>query len=530
MDLLLEETAPKKTKRKGLLALKGVGLSSKGKGSPGPVVGQNLFAEAPEKPKPAKKKQLSTSHSVEFAESLESFLEEHPEIQEYVLLAPVTDSELTPEQVKSKITQSANAHLDYLGGFQVRIVEFLEKTDNRKTEVLQEFQKQRLPLGDVFQIGKWYCLKYDLSLELCDFLKTRALKFQKKVRRLTDLLTMVLNDPQKIEVKLNHSVLEEHFKAYRKETGYQRRKQLQKQACEEISNYKKPKVKTATVTALCTKLFNTEMGFFPDEGVAESLFETSVGDGFGVQKRIDMIMVNPAVVGKAILASANEYLKAHDMKESDLQVYFILFCRLYFSRLYLGELGNIIKTYNYGEYARKVSQLRALSAIGFGFTENFLDDKYKAMPLNSFPRDNPYRQAIDRFEQLPFHTCPIDFCAACHAALRVLQNIASEISWSLKEQQTGKIYAKSDHVLCLDDLRDITMIVYLLGNPVPVAGLVHAFDPFIRGLELTSELEFAYTNISAMVSHILSLDIDAFMKEAATRTEEMMDVDPLLGL
>ena len=219
MDLLLEETAPKKTKRKGLLALKGVGLSSKGKGSPGPVVGQNLFAEAPEKPKPAKTKQLSTSHSVEFAESLESFLEEHPEIQEYVLLAPVTDSELTPDQVKAKITQSANAHLDYLGGFQVRIVEFLEKTDNRKTEVLQEFKKQRLPPGDVFQIGKWYCLKYDLSLEICDFLKTRALKFQKKVRRLTDLLTMVLNDPQKIEVRFDdgpaiwqivHAAVEHH--------------------------------------------------------------------------------------------------------------------------------------------------------------------------------------------------------------------------------------------------------------------------------------------------------------------------------
>lgn len=530
MDLLLEETAPKKSKRKGLLALGRSGLSKKAPVSPGPVLGQNLFDEEPERPKAISKKQLATSPSTEFAESPEALLNEYPELKDYVLLSPVTDSELSAAGIKQKIVQSANSNLDFLGTFQVRVVEFLEKTDNRRTEVLQEFKRQRLPDGDAFKIGQWYCLKYDMSIEICDFLKRRALAFQKKVRRLTSLLTIVLRNPQRVEVKLNRAELEAHFQAFREEPTYKRMKSLQKRAIDEISMYKRPKVKSATITALCEQLFNSDMGYFPEHGRAESLFEISVGDGFHIQKRIDMMMVNPSVVGKAILASANEYLKAHDMKDSDLQVYFILFCRLYFARMYTGEIGNIIKTYNYGDYARRVSQLRTLSSVGFGFAENFLDEKYRAMPLNSFPCDNPYKRAVELFEQLPFYTCPIDFCAACHHALQELQNVASEISWSLKERETGKIYAKSDHLLCLDDLRDIALIVYLLGNPVPVAGLVNAFEPYIRGLEMTAELEFAYTNISAMVSHIQSLDIDGFMKEAADRTEKMMDVDPLLGL
>lgn len=178
-------------------------------------------------------------------------------------------------------------------------------------------------------------------------------------------------------------------------------------------------------------------------------------------------------------------------------------------------------------FSNKVKVLFQHSPFELGFTENFLPNKYKTIALSAFPERNPYHDAIMIFNKLPYYTCPIDFCRTMHEGLKIVQSIASQISFNEKSQATGKVYAKSDHLLCLDDLFDITLIIMLISNPIPVFQLVETFKPFIQSLQMTSELEFAFTNINALIEHIKNLDIEKFTKDAKMRAEEEMEIDPL---
>jgi hypothetical protein len=148
--------------------------------------------------------------------------------------------------------------------------------------------------------------------------------------------------------------------------------------------------------------------------------------------------------------------------------------------------------------------------------------------LADFPPDNLYQTAIAIFDALPYFICPIDFCMALHEGLKTLQNIASERSFEYLKAK-GTWSAKRDHLLCLDDLVDVLTIVFLLANPMPTIGIVLAFEPYIHGLEMTSELEFAFTNISAMVGHLLEVTMEDFIQETRAKAVAAMEFDPLLG-
>lgn len=191
------------------------------------------------------------------------------------------------------------------------------------------------------------------------------------------------------------------------------------------------------------------------------------------------------------------------------------------------SLERKLQAIDLSNFAAKVKVLYQHSPFELGFTENFLPNKYKTIALSAFPDNNPYKDAIMIFNKLPFYTCPIDFCRTMHEGLKVVQCIASQISFNEKSQATGKIYAKSDHLLCLDDLFDITLITMLMSNPIPVFQMVETFQPFIQSLQMTSELEFAFTNINALMEHIKNLDIEKFAKDAKMRAEEEMEIDPL---
>jgi hypothetical protein len=171
--------------------------------------------------------------------------------------------------------------------------------------------------------------------------------------------------------------------------------------------------------------------------------------------------------------------------------------------------------------------MRKLPPLAFGVNQNFLSSAYHSIPLGALPRDNPYAAAITALQTAPFQYCPIDFCRVIHVALKEIQGTASEISFANTTAATGKVVAKSDHLLSLDDLFDITLIVFLVCEPDGIPPLVHRFEPFIAGLELTAELEFSFTNISALVRHIEDLDFDAFMETARKASESAIEVEPL---
>jgi hypothetical protein len=229
-----------------------------------------------------------------------------------------------------------------------------------------------------------------------------------------------------------------------------------------------------------------------------------------------------------LLRSSQEFIKANDLPDDALSILFLLLARLCFKKLYEGELGRMIVHSDYKGFTNRVAHFRQLSPSDFGITENFLPHVLLSVPLAEFPDQNPYKDTIALFERLTYYICPIDFCMNLHVALRRLQNIASSASFEYVNSR-GTLSAKRDHLLCTDDLVDISTVIFLLGNPVPVSALVQAFEPFIHGLEMTSELEFAFTSISAIVTRLLELDVDSFMQEARAKAEAASDVDPLLG-
>ena len=170
--------------------------------------------------------------------------------------------------------------------------------------------------------------------------------------------------------------------------------------------------------------------------------------------------------------------------------------------------------------------MRLLSPIAFGINESFLPAKYRTVPLAKFRDNNPYGESVGLLVSAALQCCPIDFSKVIYDALKSIQAIASKISYDAKVA-AGKVEAKGDHLLCLDDLADVTLIVFLLSEPCALATAVNNLGPYVQGLQMLSELEFAFTNIAAVVRHIMELDFDKFMEEANARSATVLETDPL---
>jgi len=336
-------------------------------------------------------------------------------------------------------------------------------------------------------------------------------------------------------VKINMQLLEQeydinHFK--NSNPIYIRKNQNLRMIKTQRAPLKKIDIDVSEISSISLSLFNNDLSFFIEQGVAESKFFSLIENYTPEQKalfekRIDIVSKQPEAIGKVILASTKELMKNKNIQNDLMQIYFILFTRYYFNYMFQHDLNYKMLETDLNLFSNRVTLLRKLTPIGFGISQNFLPVNLKSIQIEVFPVDNPYKESIGLFSKLPYYYCPLDFCYAVHEALKTVQNVASQISFEQKAKQTGKIYAKSDHLLCLDDLFDISLIVFLLGNPIPVFGIVQAIEPYIKGLEMTSELEFAYTNISAIIKHISEIDIDTFVQDAHKRTEQSMEIDPL---
>jgi hypothetical protein len=295
-----------------------------------------------------------------------------------------------------------------------------------------------------------------------------------------------------------------------------------------IEHFVSPPTQIGPAIEDARKRFVPTTGFFVETGFPESVLQSVIYPGESVEKRLQIIIQNPDAIGRMVLASSTEFMKSSDIPEDRLPIMFLLFARYYFKRLYELEIGRQIVRRDYTDISARVSQLRQLSPAGFGITEAFLDERCVSVPLSAFPAENLYRPALAIFESLPYFLCPIDFCVALHEGLKTLQNIASTRSFEYLKAK-GKLSAKRDHLLCLDDLVDVFTILFLLANPVATIGIVLAFEPYIHGLEMTSELEFAFTNISAIVGHLLEIKMEDFIQEARRKAVAAMEFDPLLG-
>lgn len=283
----------------------------------------------------------------------------------------------------------------------------------------------------------------------------------------------------------------------------------------------------------CEQRIDDELGYFPDHGIEERFFEMAIEQmnpefGKRMNVRIFKCIADPTKIGAMILDQCTDLAQAKKFDlDKTVRYMFLFFARLYFSRIYEKSLATQGISPGVYEFQRRVYELRKVPPVGFGFGEKFLVTKLKTLPLNGFPSEHCYTEAMGLFQQLAFQVCPIDFSRMGHNALAEVQKQARRLVFENYQKETGQIVAESDYSLSLDELFDITFIVFLLSDPVDTWTLVQSFRGYIKSLQLPSPFAFAFTNISAMCDRIMSLNMDEFMKEVKVRLDQDQNVDPL---
>jgi hypothetical protein len=244
------------------------------------------------------------------------------------------------------------------------------------------------------------------------------------------------------------------------------------------------------------------------------------------QKRIARVVQSPGAGGKIALAMANEAMKGRPrVTDATLPSAFLMAARYLFGQLYI----RVPPLATNRDYLRRLAELRKLSPAALGVNPSFLDPRLLVSPLASFPPVHEYSPAVDFLTMAVFEYCPIDFCQAVQKALMAIQRVASVRSWKAQSDATKMVCAMGEHLLSLDDLFDIALVVWLLAEPGAFQPLVAQFQPYIRGLELTSDLDFAFANVTALVRHVTELDIERFVAETRKKWQQEADVeaDPL---
>ena len=542
MSILFEETKNTKGKRKKGKSVNNLaklqsdlfGEKDEKQGNSNFFGSEDLFDQSPiQKKQKEISKVEAQSNQATSEDKLQIFFNENPSIQRYVLLTHIFDDELNDKQKVEKIVRYANKNTTLLSHFARKIVFMLEDLDNNKLKLLHEIKNVKIQPGYTYRYVSLYSLKYYNKLKILNIKIRHTKQLQNITQTIGNLLDIAIKYPKDKEVKLNLTLLESDLADLSNSKKLAMTNKIQAIIKKKMNKLRPVDIEIKDITKLCVSLFKEEDQMFPDQGIAEGLFNVFImqmpsAQREYIEKCTNECAIKPYLIGKIILNCTSNFLQVNNLdSDTYLKYYFLLFARYFFARMFSQFKSIEVKKINVDNFKSKVKLFLNHSPLELGFTENFLPIKYKTMALNEFPADNPYKEAINAFATLPFFTCPIDFCKAMHEGLKIVQNIASQISFEQKYQATGKVYAKSDHLLCLDDLFDITLITMLLANPVPVYQLVIAFEPYIEGLQMVSELEFAFTNLHALMNHINNLDVKKFSEDVKMRVEEILEDDPL---
>ena len=528
MSILFDDTSSKRKTNKGKKSLltANSGLSFKGAKNANSIFDNStLFDNISEKPNASFKTTKQNEPKQPQSSTIERYIQDHPNIKEYFLIQEINDKSLSSNQIKDRIMKSSTNQIALLNDVKQRIDAKLRNLKKENHIIQNNMKEIVLPeccsITDMCSVYSASCIKI-LQNKL---MKKHLNESLNLIHDLIVLLQITISQPNGKEILVYIQEIEqrndlESFKENDK------RYLCLSEAKKKPIKVNREQIELSKVTRLCQSIISND--FFIDYGTAESFFFNILEkcNLSTIQKRLQIIERNPNSIGNAILTTTNEFIKNNNLPLDALSIYFILFTRYYFCHIYENTLINVILSSDVKLFASKVDFLRKQSAIGFGLSQNFLPAKLKSVPLYTFPNDNPYSKAIGFFSMLPYYYCPIDFCKQFHETLKEIQNAASEISFK-KSMEKGKVIAKSDHLLCLDDLFDISLLVFLLSNAIPIYPLVKSFQPYYKGLEMTSDLEFAFTNIEAIISHIELMDLNSFLQTAKERINESLEIDPL---
>ena len=421
-----------------------------------------------------------------------------------------------------------------LGNFPKVISTHLESIEKMRNKILNNMHSRRKNVSD--KQRKMIFLYYHVQLKEIKIIKDQIQKMQAISKLLIDLISYYLSGEMNENIEINTEKLKIGVDiGYIKSTN-KRIMNLNdfKEKIEKLIFIKVSSASTQKINEICRSLYNSQDTFFIDKGEAETLFYYLVkqmDNSFKqvIKDRIINSLRMPKNIGKNIYISAKELLDIFRLDFNNFIYYFILFSRYFFEKMFFKEFSKEMFYYRISTFANHVSILRKQSVIGFGFSQIFLPPILKSISLDSFPSENPYKEAINLFSQLPFCYCPLDFCDLVVKALTLVQNVAATICFQEKTKETSKILAKTDYLLCTDDLCDISLLIFLLSEPVATYPLFKIFQTFINGLELPSRMEFAFTSISIIFQQISEIKIEQFEQVAKERIENSLEIDPLLN-
>jgi hypothetical protein len=244
------------------------------------------------------------------------------------------------------------------------------------------------------------------------------------------------------------------------------------------------------------------------------------------------VVKHPNHCGRLILEVSKQICSENDLADADGELSFSLTSDCVFSQIYPGKMPvrGADPAGSAADLSQRICLLRKRSAFEFGIGERFVRVELRTVPIEQWPAENDYTGVIALWNACIFETSPISFCRCVHAAFHALQEVASRISWETKQKETGKVVAKTDHLLSLDDLVDISSIVLLLAETPAIAQLTDYFERYAIGMELTSELAFVFTSLLSVIQRLREIDLNAVAAKAKERIERASQVDPLFGL
>ena len=280
------------------------------------------------------------------------------------------------------------------------------------------------------------------------------------------------------------------------------------------------------------KSWDNKIQYFKDFGTIENIFLTYINNcsiDYLKEKLVlayKLIEQKNDTVGKAILHVTEFFMENITIKnEKSTSAYFILFARYFFSELYQNVLWK--KIFGYPHLIGKISLLRKYSTDLFPVPKQFFTPKFLTIPLENIPKSNDYEPVINILKVMTFQYCPIDFCYYAYNAIQRLQQIASNISFSEKVKSTGQMVPEHEHELSTDDIIDVLFILWLISGSLDLGSLVKSFEPYINGLMLPQELQFAFISFKMAWLRLEDINVDDFLDHATQKQKDFIENDPL---
>lgn len=234
----------------------------------------------------------------------------------------------------------------------------------------------------------------------------------------------------------------------------------------------------------------------------------------------------PQKCGEIILEECQKLKTMFQKSDDAISPLFYLFSRHIFDIMYYTHTNFAILQQDLSFLTSRIEKMSTLPPCAFGQSGKYVPEELKFTSVSDLDFSNTssqmfqsYNDGITFLEIMKFQTCPIDFCSMFYTAISSIQKAASEIAHKARERSVNHVIEQNDSLLGVDDLNDMTFMLLLKINPIEIIRLEETFEPYIKGLQMTSELLFAFTNLKSLCEIITKTDIDKFMRDAEEKVQ-----------